>query len=108
LRPGVALFPLTREAALRAIRSVAKESLRVSFPPDLAERGNWVELVTHLTIMKCLQEGSLTRDPVAGLNGFWECEVERIAVGQRILVNLALGSIGVNDPLIVITNISVE
>lgn len=108
MRPGVALFPLDRAMALRAVRKIAARSGGIYFPEEISVRGGWFEHVTQRQIIKCFLDGAMTSDPRAGAPSFWECQMERFSAGLLVTVDFAIGPMGEDECIIVVSNITVR
>lgn|SRR5215469_2923452 len=108
MAPGVAPFPVGHETVLRAVRHTALASRRVSIHVDVESPGPWYERVTQRQVWRCLEEGSFTKEPVYMPEGYWKCQMERYSAGLRVIVDFAIGPIGSERCLIVVTAIEAE
>lgn len=74
----IASFKLDRVRALSLIREIASDSRNVIFVEN-AEKGPWEARVTHLQIIRCLEDGDIVSDPLLDDYKNWRVQLRRTA-----------------------------
>jgi hypothetical protein len=84
----VTKFRLSQDRASAQIREIAADSQRVVIPAE--GDSAWEQTVSHLQVMRCLENGRVKGTPKLDEFGNWVCDVERFGAGVLVTVTVAI------------------
>lgn len=79
-------FPLPADSALKIIRNPDTKRLL----PNRFAKDDWPHRQLQRQVVRCLESGKITSDPVTNDLGHWEYQMERIDSGQEIYLTAVL------------------
>jgi len=100
------IVPLHRNAQtlLKVIREIVKDSRNVNLTQAF-DKG-FAGKVSMSQVWRCLEEGTLTNDPVMNEHGHYLCELNTVAAGQDIYLTIAVNMEIVTNKVIYVLHIS--